>query len=66
MRDAEKPSRLRLVLDFLKGLLGKKAAPPGDPHAYVMAPVRRGPKGRSGAAVAEVEEDSYKSFPPRQ
>jgi hypothetical protein len=66
MRDAEKPSRFRLVLDFLKGLLGKKAAPPGDPYAYVMAPVRRGPKGRSGAAVAEIEEDSYKSFPPRR
>jgi hypothetical protein len=66
MRDAgEKPSRFRLVVDFLKRLLGKKAAPPGDPYAYVMAPVRRGPKGRSGAAVAEIEEDSYRSFPPR-
>jgi hypothetical protein len=66
MRDAgEKPSRFRLVVDFLKRLLGKKAAPPGDPYAYVMAPVRRGPKGRSGAAVAELEEDSYRSFPSR-
>jgi hypothetical protein len=63
MRDAgEKPSRFRLVVDFLKRLLGKKAAPPGDPYAYVMAPVRR---GRSGAAVAELEEDSYRSFPSR-
>ena len=66
MREAdEKPSRFRLVVDFLKRLLGKKAAPPGDPYAYVMAPVRRGPKGRSGTAVAEIEEDSYRSFPPR-
>jgi len=31
----------------------------------VMAPVRRGPTGRSGAAVAEIEDDSYRSFPPR-
>ena len=65
MRDAERPSRFRLMVDFLKKLLGKKATPPGDPYAYVMAPVKRGPRGRSGAAVAEIEEDSYKSFPPR-
>ena len=31
--------------------------PPGDPHADKLAPVRRGPKGRSGAAVAEPEEE---------
>ena len=66
MRDAERPSRFRLMVDFLKKLLGKKATPPGDPYAYVMAPVRRGPSGRSGAAVAEIEEDSYESFPPRR
>jgi hypothetical protein len=58
MRDAgEKRSGFRAVVDFLKRLLGKKTAPPGDPYAYVMAPVRRGPKGRSGAAVAEIEDD---------
>ncbi len=66
MRDAERPSRFRLMVDFLKKLLGKKATPPGDPYAYVMAPVKRGPSGRSGAEVAEIEEDSYKSFPPRR
>jgi hypothetical protein len=61
MRDAgEKRSRLSAILDVLKRLLGKKPAPPGDPYAYVMAPVRRGPKGRSGAAVAEIEEDFSK------
>jgi len=64
--DGQKPSRLRLLRDFLKRLLGKKpTAPPGDPYAYVMAPVRRGPTGRSGTAVAEIEDDSYRSFPPR-
>ena len=66
MRDAERPSRFRLMVDFLKKLLGKKATPPCDPYAYVMAPVKRGPSGRSGAAVAEIEEDSYKSFSPRR
>ncbi len=67
MQDAgEKPSRFRAVLDFLKRLLGRKpTSPPGDPYAYAMAPVRRGPKGRSGAAVAEIEDDSYLTHPPR-
>jgi len=61
----EKRSRFRMVIDFFKRLLGSKPAAPGDPHAYVMAPVRRGPKGRSGAAVAEIEDDSFETFPPR-
>lgn len=60
-----KRSRFEMMLDLLKRLLGRKPAPPGDPYAYRMAPVRRGPKGRSGAAVAEIEEDSPSSFPPR-
>jgi hypothetical protein len=60
-------SRLRIILDALRRLLGRKPAPPpGDPYAYAMAPLKRGPKGRSGAAVAEVEDDSYQSFPPRR
>lgn len=63
--DGGKRSRFRVLLDFLKRLLGKKPAAPGDPYAYVMAPVRRGPTGRSGAAVAEIEDDSFESFPPR-
>ena len=67
MSDAgEERSRFRIALDFLKRLLGRKPTPPGDPYAYAMAPLRRGPKGRSGAAVAEIEEDSYRRFPPRR
>jgi hypothetical protein len=65
MRDQEKGSSFRLVLDFLQRMLGKRPAQPGDPYSYVTAPVRRGPKGRSGAAVAEIEEDSFRSVPPR-
>ena len=60
-----KRSRLQMMLDFLKRLLGRNPASPGDPYAYVMAPLRRGPKGLSGAAVAEIEEGSPASFPPR-
>ena len=67
MPDAgEKSSRFKLVLDFVRRLLGIQPAPPGDPYAYAMAPLRRGPKGRSGAAVAEIEDDSYQDFPPRR
>ena len=65
-QDSGKRSRVRTVIDFFKKLLGRKPAAPGDPYAYVMAPVRRGPKGRSGAAVAEIEDDSFRSFSPRQ
>ncbi|HKV80196.1 MAG TPA: hypothetical protein VJP02_18755 [Candidatus Sulfotelmatobacter sp.] len=66
MNDAgERRSGFRVVVDFLKRLFGRKPAAPGDPYGYVMAPVRRGPKGRSGAAVAEIEEDSFRSYPPR-
>lgn len=60
-----KKSRWQVALDLLKRLLGKKPPEPADPFAYVPAPLRRGPRGRSGAAVAEIEDDSYRAFPPR-
>jgi len=67
MADArEKRSRVRMILDFLKRLLGGKPSAPGDPYSYVTAPVHRGPKAHSGAAVAEIEDDSFESFPPRR
>jgi len=65
MERERKRSGFRIVLDFLKQLVRRPAAP-GDPYAYVMAPVRRGPKGRGGAAVAEIEDDTFRSFPPRR
>jgi len=58
-------SRFRMIFDFVKRLVGRKPAQPEDPYAYVTAPLRRGPKGRSGAAVAEVDDDNFHSFPPR-
>jgi len=57
--------RFHSMIDFFKRLFRRKPAAPGDPYAYVTAPVRRGPKGRSGAAVAEIEDDSFRSFSPR-
>ena len=59
MERAKKRWGFRIVLDFLKRLLGRRPAAPGDPYAYVMAPVRHPPKGRSGGAVAEIEDDSF-------
>jgi hypothetical protein len=69
MGDGErKRSLMKRLQDSIRRLLGRKPSPPppsGDPYAYCMAPVRRGPKGRSGAAVAKIEDDSFESFPPR-
>jgi hypothetical protein len=56
----ENPPRrgLRKVLDRLRRLFRRKPDPePEDPHAYRTAPLRRPPHGRSGAAVAEIEEE---------
>jgi hypothetical protein len=67
MPNTQRRSRLKTRLDSIRRLLGKNPPSlPGDPYADRMAPLRRGPKGRSGAAaVAEPEEDSFRAFPPR-
>jgi hypothetical protein len=73
----ESGPRLKFLLESLRRVLGggrefyrrlrkKQTPPPADPNAYVPAPLRHGPKGRSGAAVAEIEDDSFQSFPPRR
>jgi hypothetical protein len=50
-------SRLRRLFEKMRRLWRREPELPGDPYAYRMAPVRRGPKGKSGAAaVAEPEE----------
>ena len=65
--DRKELSLLERLRNAVRRLLGKKEKPPeGDPYANVGAPLRRGPKGRSGAAVAEIEDDSDRSFPPRR
>jgi hypothetical protein len=63
----DKRSRLKALIDFLRRRFGKKPPhSPADPFAYVMAPLRSGPRGRSGSAVAEPEDDSFRAYPPRR
>ena len=55
----KKPKSLsywRKMLDRLKRLFRPKPEPE-DPYAYRTAPLRRPPQGRSGAAVAELDEE---------
>lgn len=67
MDDPQKTRFLASVKDWLRRLVRRKSPPPpSEPYAERMAPLRRGPRGRSGAAVAEPEEDSYRSYPPRR
>ncbi len=55
----DRKSLLRSLLDRVRRMWRPEPDSPGDPYAYRTAPVRRGPKGRSGAAVvAEPEEDT--------
>lgn len=61
-----KDSMMKKLANSIRRFLRGEQLPPGDPYAYVMAPTRRGPKGRSGAAVAEIEDDSSRSYPPRR
>ena len=49
--------RLKLLWNNLLRLLKKDRPDPRDPYADKLAPVRKGPPGRSGAvALAEPEE----------
>jgi hypothetical protein len=68
MQNPEKQPGFRKVLNLLRRLFRRKPASPpeADPYAYVTAPLRRGPKGRSGAAVAEIEDDSFRDHTPRK
>jgi hypothetical protein len=56
MKKTPNSSYLRRLLERLRRLFRRKPEPE-DPYAYSMAPLRRPPHGRSGAAVAEVDEE---------
>jgi hypothetical protein len=58
----------RSLFQALKDLLRRlrRKQPPADPYSDRLVPVLRGPRGRSGAAVAEPEEESYAFFPARK
>jgi hypothetical protein len=67
MREDKKVSLFRELQEAVRRLLRKREKPPeGDPYANVPAPLLRGPKGRSGAAVAEIEEDLSQNFSSRK
>jgi len=52
--------RLQRALDRLRRWLKGEPDLPADPFANQMAPLHRGPKGRSGAAaVAEPDEERF-------
>jgi hypothetical protein len=52
-------SRFRRLLDRVRRWWKKEPDLPADPFANRMAPLRRGPKGRSGAAaIAEPDDES--------
>ncbi len=56
MKKAREASYLKKLLERLQRLFRRKPEPE-DPYAYRMAPVKRPPRGRSGAAVAELDEN---------
>jgi hypothetical protein len=49
-------SYLRRFLAKIKVLFSRKPEPE-DPYAYRTAPLRRPPHGKSGAAVAELDQE---------
>jgi hypothetical protein len=65
-------SRFRRLLDRVRRWWKKEPDLPAHPFANRMAPLRRGPKGRSGsAAVAEPDDESVtdaraRTFWPRK
>ena len=50
-------SRLRRLLEKVRRWWRREPESPGDPYAYRMVPVRRGPKGKSGAAAVAEPDD---------
>ena len=56
MNKKRDPQSFRQVLERLKRFF-RREPEPEDPYAYRTAPVKRPPRGRSGAAVAELDEE---------
>ena len=58
-------SLLQRITEWLRKRRGEPEHP-ADPYAPRPVPVRRGPPGRSGAAVAELDEGEDLTFTPRR
>ena len=52
-----KTGRIRAALERIKRLFRRRPDVPEDPYAYVTAPKKPRPPGRSAAAVAEKPDD---------
>lgn len=65
---SKKQTRRSLFLhlaEFLQRVLRRNRKPePEDPYAYRTSPVRRGPRGRSGAAAVAEPEEEQGFYPP--
>ncbi|HET7441963.1 MAG TPA: hypothetical protein VFJ47_11735 [Terriglobales bacterium] len=59
-----RPSLLHRLREIWQRIRRRK--PPADPYADRLVPVQGRPKGRSGAAVAELDEGEDSYFPPRR
>ena len=59
-------SLAQILRELWQRIRGGKPPHPADPYADRLVPVRRGPRGRSGAAIAEPDEGEDFFFPPRR
>ncbi|HKM47546.1 MAG TPA: hypothetical protein VJX69_08150 [Terriglobales bacterium] len=55
-KKSESLSYWQRLLERLR-LLFRRKPEPEDPYAYRTAPLRRPPRGKSGAAVAELDDE---------
>jgi hypothetical protein len=62
----EKRLGFRVVFDFLKRVLSRKPAAPGGSLCLCDGSGTARAEGAEWAAVAEIEEDSFRSFLPRR
>jgi hypothetical protein len=65
MQQQSRRSLFSSLIEALRRLLGQKPEP-GDPYAERLAPIRRGPKGKSGAAAVAEPEEEHGFYPPRK
>lgn len=64
-----KPSQRSLretLAAWWRRIRAKKPELPGDPYAYRLSPVRKGPNNRSGAAAVAEPEEENGFYPPRK
>lgn len=66
MTDSKRTSLREKLSSWWRRVRGKEPELPGDPHAYRLSPVRKGPNSRSGAAAIAEPEEEDGFYPPRR